>query len=495
MNTAQRQFNRAIFAAIATGFFMLIIAAGAVVWAFQRTQDIGQRVTHSIEIEAAIANLNRLDERIEAARRGFLLEGDKRFLRTFEVTAAEIPHKINDMAKLTADNPDQIRRVEQYRKLAKNYLDLVEKSIANKRAGITTVPGSSLLDKADIAVSQQLRDLSDTMSSAERDLLEKRTTREHAGILLSTSIGIVAATILLLVSFGTIWVVRRTLAALSVAGEQLRLLNGDLESAVAERTAELQRANAEIQRFAYIVSHDLRSPLVNVMGFTSELAAAIEPLSELLEMAEERIPDSVTDEARYAVRENLPESVGFIRTSTEKMDRLINAILRLSREGRRMLAPEAVDMNALVTSIIDSLQHRVGELGVTMKAEPLPTVITDKLAIEQILSNLIENAIKYLKADRPGTIIIRGQKENSRVLIEVEDNGRGIDPKDHERIFDLFRRSGTQDQPGEGIGLAHVRALAHRLGGTISCTSALENGATFRLSLPKDLAPQQGSNT
>ncbi|RZM11781.1 MAG: ATP-binding protein, partial [Sphingomonas sp.] len=114
----------------------------------------------------------------------------------------------------------------------------------------------------------------------------------------------------------------------------------------------------------------------------------------------------------------------------------------------------------------------------------------DRLAIEQILSNLIENATKYLKPGRPGVITVSGHEERGRVLLSVADNGRGIDTRDHARVFDLFRRSGAQDQPGEGIGLAHVRALAYRLGGTIDLTSELGEGATFRLNLPKTLTVQ-----
>ena len=114
------------------------------------------------------------------------------------------------------------------------------------------------------------------------------------------------------------------------------LIAWGLEGAVRDRTAELTRANAEIQRFAYIVSHDLRSPLVNVMGFTAELEAAAKPLAALLERAEAEAPGIVTEDARAAVRADLPESIGFIRTSTQKMDRLIAAILQLSRQGRRV---------------------------------------------------------------------------------------------------------------------------------------------------------------
>ena len=105
-------------------------------------------------------------------------------------------------------------------------------------------------------------------------------------------------------------------------------------------------------------------------------------------------------------------------------------------------------------------------------------------------ARLIENATKYLQPGRPGVIRLAGTRERNRVILSVIDNGRGIAPGDHQRVFDLFRRAGPQDQPGEGIGLAHVRALAYRLGGTIDVVSTLGEGATFRLNLPFDLRLQ-----
>ena len=196
-----------------------------------------------------------------------------------------------------------------------------------------------------------------------------------------------------------------------------------------------------------------------------------------------------------AAREDLPEAIGFIRTSTQKMDRLINAILALSRQGRRVLAPELLDLNQIVDNIRDSMAHRLEETDATIQIEgTLPRIVSDRVAIEQILSNLIENAVKYRHPERPDFVSISGSAAPDRVWISVADNGRGIDPRDHERVFDLFRRSGTQDQPGEGIGLAHVRALAYRLGGTITLRSALGEGATFRLSLPPTLSLQEKSS-
>jgi signal transduction histidine kinase len=167
------------------------------------------------------------------------------------------------------------------------------------------------------------------------------------------------------------------------------------------------------------------------------------------------------------------------------MDRLINAILRLSREGRREITPEKLDMDALIWSLADVHRHRIDARDIDLSIAPnLPDIVSDRLAVEQIFGNLIDNAVKYMVPGRRGRIEIRGRLEARRAIFEIADNGRGIDKRDHHRIFDLFRRSGMQDQQGEGIGLAHVRAIAYRLGGMISVDSELGRGATFRIDLP-----------
>ncbi len=260
-----------------------------------------------------------------------------------------------------------------------------------------------------------------------------------------------------------------------------------VEEALADRVAELDAANDEIQRFAYIVSHDLRAPLVNVMGFTSELEGAQAEIERLYRAVIRHNPELVTPEARAAIEADLTEAIGFIRTSSAKMDRLIAAILKLSREGRRVLTPEWISMGQLLEGQRRSLAHQLGERGAELVIEDVPDLTSDRLAVEQVFGNLIENAVKYLAAGRPGRIVVSGSEAGPYVRYEVADNGRGIDPKDFDRIFDLFRRSGAQDHPGEGIGLAHVRALVRRLGGTISVASQPGEGSTFTVTLPKTL--------
>ena len=135
-----------------------------------------------------------------------------------------------------------------------------------------------------------------------------------------------------------------------------------------------------------------------------------------------------------------------------------------------------------------SVQHQLDEANATLSVpDKAPIVVSDRLALEQVVNNVVDNAVKYLARDRPGRIAIVVTSSPGRIGIAVSDNGRGIAEQDSERIFELFRRAGAQDRPGEGIGLAHVRALARRLGGDISVRSELGRGSTFQIDLPTRL--------
>ena len=182
--------------------------------------------------------------------------------------------------------------------------------------------------------------------------------------------------------------------------------------------------------------------------------------------------------------QDFSEALSFIKSSIAKMDRLISAILNLTREGRREFEPVRIDTRELIEGIVATVAHQAAEAEARIRIEPLPDIVSDRLALEQVFSNLIDNALKYLRPGTPGDITVRGRTRLGFAIFEVVDNGRGIDPKDHQRIFDLFRRAGTQDRPGQGIGLAHVRALVRRLGGTIQVQSEINAGSTFTITLP-----------
>ncbi len=287
----------------------------------------------------------------------------------------------------------------------------------------------------------------------------------------------IGAVLVLTFSFLSLWQLLRSNVAMREAQHALFKANADLEETVAQRTAALKRANEEIQRFAYIVSHDLRSPLVNIMGFTSELETLRKDLFDKLAAANALAGSDV-------LSKDFDEAFGFIKSSIARMDRLIAAILKISREGSRPLNPEPVDTKALVEGVVAGVAHQIREREANVEVGALPGIVTDRLALEQIFSNLIENAIKFLNPGGRGEIRVEGCSQGCDVIYTVSDNGRGVDPRDHRRIFELFRRSGPQDVPGEGMGLAYVSALVRRLGGTVTVKSALGRGSTFRLTLP-----------
>lgn len=491
-----RAFGRRVILLVGLGFLALIVAGASAVWVQLRNQSHIELVEHTHGVVTQISTFGTLNERVETARRGYLIAGDDRFRQTFEQASAQLPQALQTVGAATADNPRQQAHIVALLPVLEKQRALQRRSIERVRSGDRVLATADFYTDEGAELTREIRAAVRNMLGEENRLLAIRDKQQRGSLRTFYVVLAIAGVILVVVAILTIGIILRYMRDLNASRASLRKLNENLEGAVKERTTDLQRANDEIQRFAYIVSHDLRSPLVNVMGFTSELDAARKPLVELVDRVEASHPELLTEEARLAAREDLPEAVGFIRSSTQKMDRLINAILRLSREGRRAISPEQVDVRALLQNTADSVQHRVGELGAEIRIDPdVPGIYTDRLALEQIFSNLIENAVKYLKPGRPGIISVTGRRERGRIVYEVADNGRGIDPKDHDRIFDLFRRSGAQDQPGEGIGLAHVRALAYRLGGVIDCESALDQGATFRLSLPQKFQAAQGALT
>lgn len=469
--------------AIALGFLTLLGVAAAAATALARNVTYTDLVAHTYQVDTAIAEFRSLDERLETARRGYLLSHDERFISGVADLKARIEAAADAIRRLTADNPRQQANVAALETELARQFQAVDVTVAFSRGGARDV--SQFFNDRGVEAGRLIRARGDAMQAEEKRLLDIRNGERLRSLRRLSAISIAAGGLLLFVGLGSVVVILRYTRELSASRRELHQLNAGLEDEVANRTADLKRANDEIQRFAYIVSHDLRAPLVNITDFTSELEAAAKPLGALLESAEAEAPAIVTEAAKAALRVDLPESIGFIRASTRKMDRLIAAILQLSRQGRRVLAPEPIDMAALLAGVAVTLQHRSNELGAEIEvAADVPDLVSDRLALEQIFSNLMENALKYLKPGRAGRVEISGSIKDGRVVYEVRDNGRGVDPKDHERIFDLFRRAGAQDQPGEGIGLALVRALAYRLGGWVAVESALDQGAAFRVSLP-----------
>lgn len=250
---------------------------------------------------------------------------------------------------------------------------------------------------------------------------------------------------------------------------------------------ELQEINEELKSFAYIVSHDLRAPLVNIKGFSDELIFSIREIGPLLGKYLDGFPPAERLKFSEVLEKDIPEALLFIGSSVSRMDNLINAILMLSRAGRRKLNPEPLNVQELVRHIVNSLTHQIASRKITMTAEGLPDVIADRTAMEQIFGNLLDNAIKYLEPSRAGEIEVTAERNEEEVIFHVRDNGRGMAAEDIPKAFEIFRRVGRQDVPGEGMGLAFVKTQVRLHGGRIWCTSEPGRGATFSFTLPQSV--------
>lgn len=453
--------------------------SGTTLWLVRQTETNFRWATHSQDVQSALLQLQLAVRRAESGERGYMLTADNDYLDTLRTSLSVIPGYVEKLQSLVSDNPDQAARAALIAELASAKLAEL-KQIADLQIGGKSSEALDIVrDPAGEELMTRFIDTTRALRDAENELQEQRKENSRSTASLLLAVSLFGAGLIIALAIITILLIRRFIAGLVSAQAALADANANLEAKVDERTTDLMEANEELQRFAYIVSHDLRSPLVNIMGFTGELDAIRR------ELVEEQPRDGTPDPARQRILADFDEALGFITSSISKMDRLIKAILDLSRAGRRDFMPELLDLNTTLGTVRDALSHQAQDVGAEIRIEPLPQIESDRLAVEQIFSNLLDNAVKYLKPGHIGRVVVSGEEKIGFAIIRVSDNGRGIAPEDRERVFELFRRAGAQDRPGEGIGLAHVRALVRRLGGSIRLESEPGEGSTFTVILPK----------
>jgi PAS domain S-box-containing protein len=247
------------------------------------------------------------------------------------------------------------------------------------------------------------------------------------------------------------------------AEARARRLNEELEQRVAERTAQLQAANQELEAFSYSVSHDLRAPLRAIDGFTRILMEDYAPGLE----AEGRRVCSI------------------VRTETQRMGQLIDDLLALSRLGRARLQTAAVDMQALATAVFHELTSPEARRRVAFKPEPLAPAAGDPALLRQVWVNLLANALKFSAKREHAVIEIGSRQMGSETVFWVRDNGAGFDMRYADKLFGVFQRlHSTSEFEGTGVGLAIVQRVIHRHGGRVWAEAAVDQGATFFFTLP-----------
>ena len=285
------------------------------------------------------------------------------------------------------------------------------------------------------------------------------------------------------------WILSRGVGYWNENGVMTRLIG--THSDITEhkrREDELKQLNTELETYTYIASHDLRSPLVNMRGFARELELSLQTMNPIVQQMESKLDEAGQKILKEAFREDIPEALNFIVKAVERMDTLTTAVLDLTRIGKREYVRTSVDVTALMVKCVDVQAYEIAKNQIEVTYDTLPPIYTDSLALEQIFSNLLDNAVKYTQPGRAGKIHISAVSSATDITYSVQDNGRGIDPQDMKKIFEIFKRARNTDTVrGLGMGMAFVKATVRKLGGSIWCNSVLGEGTTFYVQLPRDM--------
>jgi PAS domain S-box-containing protein len=265
--------------------------------------------------------------------------------------------------------------------------------------------------------------------------------------------------------------------------ERISALTRELQQRIVELDAinrELAQRNAENESFVYSVSHDLRSPLVNLQGFSHELTLTSAALRTMMASAD--VPVPIRQKAEALIGGEMEESIGYIRNAVKHLGNIIDGLLRLSRIGRIEYDSSDVDVTSVVQDVVTAMHTTVLGARARIDVDTLPHVTGDRNAIAQVFANLIGNALKSLDPARPGLIQVSAQ-DGTPAVFSVRDNGIGIPEEYRSKMFKVFHHVHRRHDQGEGMGLAIVRRIVERHGGRIWFESAPGSGTAFFFTL------------
>lgn len=457
---------------------------------------------HSKEVFAQTEGAFRVVMEARSAVRSLVLTGDGTFFTAWQNSRSEALNQLRALSQLVSDNPLQRARVEGILQQCETVLTRMEdiaqlaqhaETREQALAALKEPWALRFLDDLRLQVNEFLKEEENLNTQRQAQL--ERTGRQQAWAL-------VGGALLALLSTGVLaYVFSRSIATrLAVLMDNVRrLAAGEALAAPLKGSDELSRLDRvfhemadtlaqkdrENEMFVYSVSHDLRSPLVNLQGFSQELALVCDDLRRIGTAAD--VPAAVRERLTTLIDRDAGESIQFIQTAVRRLAAIIDALLKLSRVGRVVYDWQQVEVRAAVERVVQALGNTLSQKGARIVVGELPPAWGDPTAIEQIFANLLGNAVNYLDPARPGIIEV-GCREavgsgDERVYY-VRDNGLGIDPQHLPKVFLAFQRLHPNVAPGEGIGLPLVRRIVERHGGRIWLESAVGEGSTFFVALP-----------
>jgi signal transduction histidine kinase len=487
---------------------------------------------HSKDVLLQTDEIHRLAVQALAAQRGAVITNDPDHREESDPAPHEITERAEALTNFVGDNPVQQQRG---RLLVEHVRDLerwIEEQRAFVRSGrrdvaaerVRTGDGSQRLEALRADLSDFLREesrLSDERSAAMR----ARTDRSRTIITLAAVVSLGIACMLAFVFSREISsrfrvvtanagrmaageplapqlggtdeiaqldaVLHATSRRLADAADSARRAREELErrlDQLNELNEQLRQQTEENETFIYSVSHDLRSPLVNLQGFSKELLMTCEQLKTLIDQA--ALPAAAATQARALVDRDIGESVQYIRKAVSRASAIIDSLLRLSRAGKVEYRLQRVHVAQIVQNVVDAMRSTINDRKADVRVRALDDAWGDATAIEQVFANLIGNAVSYLDPSRPGKVEVgmmdlpESPSEPSVRTYYVRDNGLGIPDAAIGKIFTAFQRYHSTHAVGEGLGLALVRRIVERHRGRIWAESREGHGSVFYFELP-----------
>jgi light-regulated signal transduction histidine kinase (bacteriophytochrome) len=400
-------------------------------------------------------------QRAEAEVRGFSVTQNQKFLKNYQQAEGTIQTKSEQLQQLAQETSMQQVEVQKIQTLAEQQIQHLETTIEISQQNAVMGEDFAQLDQQLLKNELQFQELKGAIAQFI-DQQENAQTQREAQVEnwknLTTQVQWLALLVGLGATAGAIYLFISLDHQLSQYTDRIEESNAYL----ARTSQTLEKRNQELDQFAYIVSHDLKAPLRAIANLSSWI--------------EEDLAGHLDTDTQH--------QMDLLRGRVHRMEAFINGILEYSRVGRMRSQVETVNVESLLKEIIDSLAPPP-EFTIEI-ATPMPTLITDPLPLQQIFTNLISNAIKH--HDRcDGKVFIAAQEMESAYEFSIRDDGPGIDPKFHEKIFIIFQTLQARDTvENTGVGLAIIKKILDDKGGTIKVESEPEKGTTFRFTWRKE---------
>lgn len=448
---------------------LLLSAAIAALYGMQIRQLLGltQWVAHTEQVISETRLAEKLFVDMETGVRGYYLTKDKALLTPYYEAKEKLRQQFEKLNSLVADNRDRLQQFEALRKEGESW--------AESREALT-LPGAVVTDDSvrdGKVFMERIRSMFSQLVEKEEALKEQR--RQQVTTVANNSLRITGVIAVLLAAiFGVILyrLVKSTsstydkaLSDRDKAAAELQHMNEFLEARVQERTAALTASNKELEAFCYSVSHDLRAPLRGIDGFSKALL--------------EDYQDKLDDEGK--------QFLYYVREGIQRMGQLIDDLLSLSRLTRAEMTLGPVDLSQIARDIHKRLMRDNPNLKIDFKIADNLKTEGDKALLGNVLENLFSNAWKFSAKSPHPTVEFGAENREGNQVFFVRDNGAGFDMSFYDKLFGAFQRlHSAREFPGTGVGLATVRRIVHRHGGTIWAEAAPGKGATFFFTLGQE---------